>query len=455
MSIESALENAKQKITNAYSVIKNKGGTLPVVQNLDNLSKTIGNISNTLNSGGEYLVKVIDYDGTVLKSDYLNTGATFTLPSQPTHEGLTFQGWSSSAVITNNTITVSNDNIVIGAVYTTTSGLSEFDITLTRASGLSVTLNMNGTKNWGDGTSNTETTHTYSTVGDYTITCDGKSIVALGLFGQSNSSSIHTGYSVKKIRLGNNFTTITANAFQYCYSLESITIPNSVTDIKDKAFYECSSLKSIIIPDSITDISSSNSVFAECCSLNTIATSINFHGLGTDAFKGCNSLKNIPTYLSNTSSGMFASCHCLESAKMQYMSTVPDSTFSNCNSLKKVILNTGGTGIGKNAFDYCYSLEDITFDAGTIGSGAFFNCISLKTVKCKTRITHIDSDAFKYCQSVIEYDFSNATSVPTLSNTNAFTDINKICKIKVPSSLEASWKAATNWATYADYIVGV
>ena len=454
MSIESALESAEQKITNAYSVIKNKGGILPVVQNLDNLSKTIGNISNTLNSGGEYLVKVIDYDGTVLKSDYLNTGATFTLPSQPTHEGLTFQGWSSSATIINNTITVSNDNVVIGAVYTTTSGLSEFDITLTKTSGLSVTLNMDGTKNWGDGTSNTETTHTYSTVGDYTITCNGKSIVALGLFGQSDHRT-YNNYFVKKIRLGSNFTTITANAFQYCYLLESITIPNSVATIGSCAFRECSSLKSIIIPNSVTDISSSNSVFAGCYSLNTIATSTNFQGLGTDAFDGCNSLRNIPTYLSITSSGMFRRCYCLESAKMQYMSTVLDSTFLYCHSLKKVILNTGGESIGSYAFGYCYSLEDITFEAGTIGSGAFLNCISLKTVKCKTGITRIDSDAFKYCQSVIEYDFSNATSVPILSDTNAFDGINKICKIKVPSSLEASWKAATNWATYADYIVGV
>ena len=42
-----------------------------------------------------------------------------------------------------------------------------------------------------------------------------------------------------------------------------------------------------------------------------------------------------------------------------------------------------------------------------------------------------------------------------LSNTNAFTGIVADCEIRVPAALADEWKAATNWATYADYIVGV
>lgn len=53
------------------------------------------------------------------------------------------------------------------------------------------------------------------------------------------------------------------------------------------------------------------------------------------------------------------------------------------------------------------------------------------------------------------YDFSQHTSVPTLSNTNAFKGINGICKIIVPDSLYDSWITATNWSTYADYIYKV
>ena len=33
--------------------------------------------------------------------------------------------------------------------------------------------------------------------------------------------------------------------------------------------------------------------------------------------------------------------------------------------------------------------------------------------------------------------------------------IDRDCEIRVPAALVDAWKAATNWATYADHIVGV
>lgn len=50
-------------------------------------------------------------------------------------------------------------------------------------------------------------------------------------------------------------------------------------------------------------------------------------------------------------------------------------------------------------------------------------------------------------------DFSRATAVPSLTSTRL--DIPSDCEIRVPASLVDSWKAATNWASYADHIVGV
>ena len=64
----------------------------------------------------------------------------------------------------------------------------------------------------------------------------------------------------------------------------------------------------------------------------------------------------------------------------------------------------------------------------------------------------IGDNAFNYCYALIKCDFSQATAVPTLSNTSAFHAINKICKIVVPDNLYDQWIAATNWSTYADYI---
>ncbi|MBQ2285193.1 MAG: hypothetical protein II244_05975 [Clostridia bacterium] len=44
MSISSAIQNAQQKVTNAYTAVNNKGGTLPTTQNLSNLPNAISSI---------------------------------------------------------------------------------------------------------------------------------------------------------------------------------------------------------------------------------------------------------------------------------------------------------------------------------------------------------------------------------------------------------------------------
>ena len=44
MSIATAITNAQQKVTNAYTAVNNKGGTLPATQNLSNLPNAISSI---------------------------------------------------------------------------------------------------------------------------------------------------------------------------------------------------------------------------------------------------------------------------------------------------------------------------------------------------------------------------------------------------------------------------
>ena len=286
-------------------------------------------------------IKVIDYDGTVLKTAELDAGSTFELPSEPTHDGLTFQSWASPIEIVNNTITVGDSDITIGATYTTASETCEFDITLTTVTGLTFTLNIEGTKVWGDGTTDTATSHTYTEAGDYTVYCyPTNTALPANMFGQSNSN---INYTVTRVRLSNSVTSIGSETFSYCYSLTSITIPQGVTSIGSYAFSGCTSLTSITIPQ-------------------------------------------------------------------------------------------GVTSIGSSAFSYCYSLTSITIPQG---------------------VTSIGDNAFSPCYSIITYDFSDYASVPTLSSVNAFNSINKICKMLIPEALIDTWKTATNWATYADYMVAV
>ena len=133
------------------------------------------------------------------------------------------------------------------------------------------------------------------------------------------------------------------------------------------------------------------------------------------------------------------------------------SAFYYCSSLASVSIPNGVTSIDSYAFYNCYSLASITIPNGvtSIGAYAFKNCYSLASITIPDGVTSIGTNVFNNCYGVAFYDFTDYTSVPTLANTNAFTNISADCQIRVPAALVDTWKAATNWSTYADHIVGV
>lgn len=122
------------------------------------------------------------------------------------------------------------------------------------------------------------------------------------------------------------------------------------------------------------------------------------------------------------------------SAILRYSSGADQRNHVYQNSVKRVEIGDGVTSIGNHVFR---------------------NCSSLASVTIPDSVTSIGTSAFQNCGGVAFYDFSNHTAVPTLANTNAFANIAADCQIRVPASLVDAWKVATNWSTYADYIVGV
>lgn len=357
MSIASEITRINNNIANAYTSVNNKGGTLPATQNSANLATAITSIPSGGGASEEKDVNFYDYDGTLVdsytKQEFL---ALSNLPNNPTHTGLTAQGWNWTLSDAKTYVTTYG-KLNIGQTYTTSSGLSEFDIELTNATGLSVTLNMNGTKNWGDGTTDTNNTHNYSSTGKYTITCNGTQLttsMSSGVFGQ-NSSSFN--YYVKNIRLS-NITTISAYSFQYCSSLETIIISNESTSIGLNAFYYCRPLNSIVIPKSITSIG--GSLFYNCYCLKTVIFSNSITKLNNSAFYYCYSLENITIPNSVT--------------------TIDQKLFYYCYSLKKIIIPNGVRNVSANSFVFCYTLSLYDFtkfsSVPTLNNVSAFNGIN-------------------------------------------------------------------------------
>ena len=355
-----------------------------------------------------------DYDGTIVTSWTLAELATKTaLPDYPSHEGLTCQGWNWSLAELKTT----NRKMNVGAMYITDDGKTRIYIRLEEGRTspmLGVCPNGTVTVDWGDGTTpdtltGTDTTvvkwtpnHAYAAPGEYVIklTVDG----TMGFYGVSASNQFSAILRYSSASDNRNYV--------YRNSIEKIEIGSSVTSIASNAFYNCYSLTSITIPDGVTSIAS-------------------------NAFRYCYSLTSITIPDSVTS--------------------IANNAFSTCYSLLSITIPNGVTKIGSNAFSTCYSLLSITIPNGvtSIANNAFGYCYSLASITIPNGVTKIGSVAFSNCYSVAFYDFSNHTSVPTLSNTDAFGSIAADCQIRVPTSLADAWKAATNWSTYADHIVGV
>ena len=131
--------------------------------------------------------------------------------------------------------------------------------------------------------------------------------------------------------------------------------------------------------------------------------------------------------------------------------------FYGCRSLSSIVIPNSVTSIGSDAFNNCYSLSSVVIPNSVtkIENYAFYGCRSLSSIVIPNSVTKIENYAFNNCYSMAYYDFTSHTSVPILDGTNAFNNIPADCQIRVPNALYNSWKSATNWSTYADYIVGV
>ena len=85
------------------------------------------------------------------------------------------------------------------------------------------------------------------------------------------------------------------------------------------------------------------------------------------------------------------------------VTTVTNSVFYSCSSLKSVTIPAGVTSIGEGAFYNCSQLRYVNFPSSlnAIEEGGFYACISLEKIDlsmCKTLI--IKSFSFKRCYSL-------------------------------------------------------
>ena len=123
-----------------------------------------------------------------------------------------------------------------------------------------------------------------------------------------------------------------------------------------------------------------------------------------------------------------------------------------CTTTYTLLNKNSSTANANRVYANCVQAVRVGADC-TVGSYAFYYCCSLASVSIPSGVTSIGASAFYYCYGMAEYHIL-PTTPPTLSNANAFTNIQSDCVIYVPSASLADYQAATNWSTYASYMVG-
>ena len=200
--------------------------------------------------------------------------------------------------------------------------------------------------------------------------------------------------SLKKVKMGENITSIPSWCFRSCSDLRSITIPESVTSIEDGAFMFCNKLSDIQIAgnnfvavDGAIYTADRTALVAYPTARETVQILETVKTIRTGAFAG-SKIKSItlPTSVTEIGGEVFKECIALESIVIpEGVTNILDSTFGFCRSLKSITIPATVTSIAGWAFNGCEALTTINY-AGTkdlwekISIGDNNECLSKATI---------------------------------------------------------------------------
>lgn len=388
-----------------------------------------------------------DYDGTLLYSWTLAELATKTeLPPLPSHDGLVCQGWNWTL----QDIKDAGRELDIGALYITDDGKTRLYVDVDTETWDALILNYwqsnaNAvTIDWGDGSApeavaaNSWQTpsHAYESSGSYVITltvAEGRTAWLGaengGILGGNTGEAAHAQCGqLRKIEIGARIVKVFHTCFYSCPRLQSITFPQSVAVRLYRQFQQTPVLPCAIIPQ----VDTSNNNWEQAC---YSSQGIRVLSLPKDA-----STTSMRTWLVNSGVRRV---------------NVPAVEATNAVALKDVSIAVVNGQVGD--FSSCRSLLEVTIpaDATTFVAAAFQGDNALRRVTCLGDIASIPAQVFQRCYPLRFVDLTHCTAVPTLANVNAFDETHAQLEIRVPASLADAWKAATNWSSLADHIVGV
>lgn len=381
--------------TNIATAITTKGGTVAAGAGFEDFSTAIG----TIPAGGgdepaEKDVNFYDYDGTLVYSYTAQEFLALTeLPANPTHTGLTAQGWNWTLTDAKTYVTA-NGKLEIGQNYVTDDGKTRFYIDVSDVLvNVSITAKVNGTGSvvidWGDDTtpdtvtltgSTVSTPHTYTVAGHYCISytiTSGTDISCYNLICTDNSNwNRVVDRQVYKVEYGTNVIIVHENF----YSVESVNIPHSCK-FGDAAFRCSESLKSLVMPYEL--LAGEFSQEFTPLSLQRLIFNNGYNGTLSYALQKSLIVQLIcPPTLQYIGNYALTDCKKLKTVIMPNVALLYGNAFENCIMLDDVVIASGTTQLRTAVFKGCLTLTNVQIPASvtTIQANTFRDCVALKTI---------------------------------------------------------------------------
>lgn len=265
----------------------------------------------------------------------------------------------------------------------------------------------------------------------YNINPDGKTLTVSYGAQKYTAPGIHIPQEVTYEGKKYTVTAIGQQAFHESYT-ENFTLPNTVTEIQKYAFSSCKKIKTFNFPTDLKYIR--EEAFWES-SIENCNLPEGLKVIGKGAFRESH-VKSLylPSTLTDVEGFAFAKCLISEVTIPGCMKIVPESLFSGCSKLHKVIVDSGVEELENSVFSGC-AMDSIVFPSTLKKIGKYcFASTKLKNIVLPNSVNEIGVGCFEQLYELESVTFSSGmVSIPA----GVCKECRKLVKVTIPEGVKS------------------